>query len=102
MTGIRRLAERLHAFVLAELKDEILDALDYESIATGVLDRVGDFGYLSDKARRIAKEMEEEIIDKLVNLVQREVVFPDEVKFDQRDYDEIAERVIEHIIGGWL
>ena len=102
MTSIRRLAERLHAFVLAELKDEILDALDYESIATGVLDRVGDFGYLSEKAHKIAQEMEDEIIDELVDLVQREGVFTDEVKLDQRDYDEIAERVIEHIIGGWL
>ena len=102
MTGIRRLAERLHAFVLAELMDEILDALDYESIATGVLDRVSDIGYLSDKARRIAKEMEEEIIDELVDLVQYEVVFTDEVELDQRDYDEIAERVIEHVLGGCL
>lgn len=102
MTGIRRLAERLHAFVLAELKDEILDALDYESIATRVLDRVSDIGYFSDKARRIAQEMEEEIIDELVDLVQREVVFPGKVKFDQRDYDEIAERVIDHVLGGCL
>lgn len=102
MTSIRRLAERLYAFVLAELKDEILDALDYESIATSVLDRVSEFGYLSEKARRIAKEMEEEIIDELVDLVQREGVFTNEVKLDQRDYDEIAERVIEHILGGWL
>ena len=102
MTSIRRLAERLYAFVLAELKDEILDALDYESIATRVLDRVSDIGSLSEKARRIAQEMEDEIVDELVDLVQREGVFTDEVKFDQRDYDEIAERVIEHIIGGWL
>lgn len=102
MTGIRRLAERLRAFVLAELKDEILDALDYESIATAVLDRVSDIGYFSDKARRIAQEMEEEIVDELVNLVQREVVFPGKVKFDQRDYDEIAERVIDHVLGGCL
>lgn len=102
MTSIRRLAERLYAFVLAELKDEILDALDYESIATSVLDRVSEFGSLSEKARRIAKEMEEEIIDELVDLVQREGVFTNEVKLDQRDYDEIAERVIEHILGGWL
>jgi len=102
MTGIRRLAERLHAFVLAELKDEILDALDYESIATRVLDRVSDIGYLSDTVCRIAQEMEEEIIDELVVLVQREVVFPGGVKFDQRDYDEIAERVIDHVLGGSL
>ena len=97
MTGIRRLAERLHAFVLAELKDEILDALDYELIAIRVLDRVRDFGYLSDTVCRIAQEMEEEIVDELVDLVQREVVFTDEVELDQRDYDEIAERVIELI-----
>lgn len=97
MTSIRLLAEILHEVVLEGLKEEVLDALDYESIAISVLDRVSDIGYLSEKAHRIAQEMEEEIIDELVNLVQREVAFTDEVELDQRDYAEIAERVIEHI-----
>ena len=97
MTGIRRLAEKLHEVVLEELKEDILNALDYELIAIRVLDRVRDLGYLSDTVCRIAQEMEEEIVDELVYLVQREVAFTDEVELDQRDYAEIAERVIEHI-----
>lgn len=97
MTGIRLLAEKLHEVVLDELKENILDALDYELIAIRVLDRVRDLGYLSDTVCRIAQEMEEEIVDELVDLVQREVIFTDEVELDQSDYDEIAERVAEHI-----
>ena len=97
MTSIRALAERLHEIVLEELKGEILDALDYESIAINVLDRVYDIDYPSDKARRIAQEMEEEIVDELVDLVQREAVFTDEIELDQRDYEVITERVIAHI-----
>ena len=97
MTSIRRLAERLNEAVLEELKKEILEVLDYESIAINVLDRMSNSGYLSDEARRIAQEREEEIVDELVDLVNREVIFMDEVEFDQIDYEEIAERVIEHI-----
>ena len=97
MTSIRRLAERLNEVILEELKREILDALDYESIAINVLDRVYDIDYPSDKARRIAQEMEEEIVDELVDLVQREAVFTDEIELDQRDYEVITERVIGHI-----
>ena len=97
MTSIRALAERLHEIVLEELKGEILDALDYESIAINVLDRVSDIDYPLAKARRIAQEMEEEIVDELVDLVQREAVFTDEIELDQRDYEVITERVIAHI-----
>ena len=97
MTSIRRLAERLNEAVLEELKKEILEVLDYESIAINVLDRMSNSGYLSDEARRIAQEREEEIVDELVDLVNREIIFMDEVEFDQYDYEEIAERVIEHI-----
>ena len=97
MTSIRLLAERLHEVLFEELKGEILDALDYESIAINVLDRVYDIDYPSDKARRIAQEMEEEIVDELVDLVQREAVFTDEIELDQRDYEVITERVIAHI-----
>jgi len=97
MTSIRRLAERLNEVVLEELKKEILEVLDYESIAINVLDSMSNSGYLSDEARRIAQEREEEIVDELVDLVNREIIFMDEVEFDQSDYEEIAERVIEHI-----
>jgi len=97
MTSIRRLAERLNEAVLEELKKEILEVLDYESIAINVLDSMSNSGYLSDEARRIAQEREEEIVDELVDLVNREIIFMDEVEFDQSDYEEIAERVIEHI-----
>ena len=51
MTSIRLLAEILHEVVLEGLKEEVLDALDYESIAISVLDRVSDIGYLSEKAK---------------------------------------------------
>ena len=37
MTSIRLLAEILHEVVLEGLKEEVLDALDYESIAISVL-----------------------------------------------------------------
>ena len=54
------------------------------------------------RKQRIAQEMEDEIIDELVDLVQREVAFTDEVELDQRDYAEIAERSNRTHLGGCL